>query len=96
MFQALNYMARGMGLPHLPHPHGHPLAGHPGVNGAPHPLTPHHVLTSNAGGVIGRPPSTPNTGTNAFNGKFCFLEYIRVGPINILLGQIKHVTALYL
>ena len=70
-FQALNYMARGMGLPPLPHPHGgHPLAGHPaGLNGAPH-MTPHHVLTSNAGGVIGRPTSTPSTGTSAFNGKF--------------------------
>jgi len=67
--QALNYMARGMGLPPLPHPHGgHPLAGHPaGLNGAPH-MTPHHVLTSNAGGVIGRPTSTPSTGTSAFNG----------------------------
>jgi len=67
--QALNYMARGMGLPPLPHgPHGHPLAGHPqGLNGAPH-LTPHHVLTNNAGGVIGRPTSTPSTGTSAFNG----------------------------
>ena len=62
-------MARGMGLPPpLPHPHGHPLAGHPGVNGAPH-LAPHHVLTGNAAGVMGRPPSTPTTGTNAFNGK---------------------------
>ena len=70
-FQALNYMARGMGLPPLPHPHGgHPLAGHPaGLNGAPH-MTPHHVMTSNAGGVIGRPTSTPSTGTSAFNGKF--------------------------
>merc|ERR1712223_145786 len=67
--QALNYMARGMGLPPLPHgPHGHPLAGHPaGLNGAPH-LTPHHVLTSSASGVIGRPTSTPSTGTSAFNG----------------------------
>lgn len=64
-------MARGMGLPPLPHPHGHPLAGHPGVNGggAPH-LAPHHVLTSSASsGVIGRPTSTPSTGTSAFNGK---------------------------
>jgi len=65
--QALNYMARGMGLPPLP-PHGHPLAGHPGVNGAPHLAGPHHVLTSSASGVIGRPTSTPSTGTNAFNG----------------------------
>ena len=64
-------MARGMGLPPLPHPHGgHPLAGHPGVNGAAH-LTPHHVLSSSSGGggVIGRPTSTPSTGTSAFNGK---------------------------
>ena len=64
-------MARGMGLPHLPHPHGgHPLAGHPGVNGAPH-LPTHHALTSSAGAVIGRPTSTPSTGStnNAFNGK---------------------------
>ena len=61
-------MARGMGLPHLPHhPGGHPLAGHPGVNGAPH-LTPHPALTTAAGAVIGRPTSTPST-TNAFNGK---------------------------
>ena len=74
-FQALNMlnmsMARGMGLPHLPHPHGgHPLAGHPGVNGAPH-LPTHHALTSSAGAVIGRPTSTPSTGStnNAFNGK---------------------------
>ena len=64
-------MARGMGLPHLPHPHGgHPLAGHPGVNGAPHLPPHHHALTSSAGAVIGRPTSTPSTGTNnAFNGK---------------------------
>merc|ERR1711981_1133904 len=46
----------------------HPLAGHPGVNGAPH-LPPHHALTNTAGSVIGRPTSTPSTGTNnAFNG----------------------------
>jgi hypothetical protein len=67
--QALNYMARGMGLNTLPHPHAHPLAGHPGVNGAPH-LAPHHMLSSStASGVIGRPTSTPSTGTSAFNGE---------------------------
>ena len=75
--QALNYMARGMGLPPLP-PHGHPLAGHPGVNGAPHLPGPHHVLTSSASGVIGRPTSTPSTGTNAFNGKFVFSTLSKV------------------
>ena len=69
-------MARGMGLPPLP-PHGHPLAGHPGVNGAPHLPGPHHVLTSSASGVIGRPTSTPSTGTNAFNGKFVFSTLYR-------------------
>lgn len=69
-------MARGMGLPPLP-PHGHPLAGHPGVNGAPHLAGPHHVLTSSASGVIGRPTSTPSTGTNAFNGKLYFLLLLR-------------------
>ena len=64
-------MAKGFGMPTLPHPHGLPL-GHPGVNGGPH-LTPHHLLTSSASGVIGRPTSTPSTGTSAFNGKSTLL-----------------------
>ena len=85
-FQALNYMARGMGLPPLP-PHGHPLAGHPGVNGAPHLAGPHHVLTSSASGVIGRPTSTPSTGTNAFNGKLYFLLLSKFEAITHARGQ---------
>ena len=81
-------MARGMGLPPLP-PHGHPLAGHPGVNGAPHLASPHHVLTSQAGGVIGRPTSTPSTGTNAFNGKSKFFLSSRpfIDFLGIIGGQ---------
>ena len=79
-------MARGMGLPPLPHgPHGHPLAGHPaGLNGAPH-LTPHHVLTSSASGVIGRPTSTPSTGTSAFNGKSLFSKTFFKNQRNIMI-----------
>ena len=79
-------MARGMGLPPLP-PHGHPLAGHPGVNGAPHLAGPHHVLTSSASGVIGRPTSTPSTGTNAFNGKLYFLLLSKFEAITHARGQ---------
>ena len=75
-----------MGLPPLP-PHGHPLAGHPGVNGAPHLAGPHHVLTSSASGVIGRPTSTPSTGTNAFNGKLYFLLLSKFEAITHARGQ---------
>ena len=86
-------MARGMGLPPLPHgPHGHPLAGHPaGLNGAPH-LTPHHVLTSSASGVIGRPTSTPSTGTSAFNGKSLFSKTFFKNQRNIMILGITFTT----
>jgi len=99
--QALNMlnmsMARGMGLPHLPHPHGgHPLAGHPGVNGAPH-LPTHHALTSSAGAVIGRPTSTPSTGStnNAFNGLDIFespLKKKRRRSLSQSLSPQEHLT----